>query len=173
MINMNKKIFILIFVLSLSLAQICFAQDSLRYHWIASNDYESLYFDKDTFSAKTIETVEGKYRLIDVWIKTTYSDVGAEDISQYIKKQDKDAVINNGVKFSREHLLFKNNSREFVILYEDFYDKNDNCIFHQDYVNAQKWTSIAPESRAEVIHKAVNRYDILQVLEKIRQDRKE
>lgn len=141
--------------LQLIIISICFfsfllsshiTEAATNWYWYYSNDNITQYCD--TNSIKIIRDYNGNIDRIEAWIKTTYSDAGAQST---IRNYGLSSTPNiNTLSYSMERVYINPKTREIASKQEVFYSSEGNSLWSEENNNySLRWNTIRPSSPNE------------------------
>ncbi len=124
----------------------CANAATTNWYWYYSNDDITQYVD--TNSLKIIRDYNGNVDRIEAWIKTTYSEAGAQST---IKNYELISTPNiNQLSYSMEKVYIKPQSRQIASKQEVFYNPDGVSLWSEDNNDySLKWNTVRPRSSNE------------------------
>lgn len=144
---MRKPYFVVTFLLVfISFGFQCANAATTNWYWYYSSDNITQYCD--TNSIKIIRDYNGNIDRIEAWIKTTYSDAGAQSTIENYELTSTPNI--NKLSYSLEKIYIKPQSRQIASKQEVFYSSEGNSLWSEDNNDySLKWNTISPKSSNE------------------------
>lgn len=145
-----KKIILLLLLFVLCFSTNSFASENDdRYVWIESDNLAGHFFDTKTIKFGKNDSGKMEMLLVDVWIKSVFSEEGKKDFVKKMKYQEEKY---ENLSYTLDHYVFDNWSRKAMFLASYQYGDNKYLI-HKIVVPKEKqiWSEIPPSSKAETL----------------------